>query len=62
MFKWQARWTRLVIALSSIAAFVIAFALLRQPEVVGSGAPSVGIFLIVVGAVVGFFGSLVRRR
>jgi hypothetical protein len=24
MFKWQVRWTRLVIALSSIAAFVIA--------------------------------------
>jgi hypothetical protein len=24
MFKWQARWTRLLIALSSIAAFVIA--------------------------------------
>ena len=24
MFKWHARWTRLVIALSSIAAFVIA--------------------------------------
>ena len=51
-----------LLAVLAVAAFVIAFALLRQPEVVGSGAPSVGIFLIVVGAVVGFFGSLVRRR
>ncbi len=24
MFKWQVRWTRLLIALSSIAAFVVA--------------------------------------
>jgi hypothetical protein len=24
MFKWQARWTKLLIALSSIAAFAIA--------------------------------------
>jgi hypothetical protein len=24
MFKWQARWTRLLIALASIAAFAIA--------------------------------------
>jgi hypothetical protein len=24
MFKWQARWVRLIVSLSSIAAFVIA--------------------------------------
>jgi hypothetical protein len=30
MFKWQARWTRLLIAISSISAFAIAASAARR--------------------------------
>ena len=51
-----------VLGLLAISAFVLAFHLLRRPDLPGSGMPAIGAILIALGCVIAFIGSLVRKR